>query len=206
MKKIILASIITIFAIQIYVPLSIIIEKEDILKSGETLKFEIQPIDPYDPFRGKYLIVKVKNKIYLDDKKFDYSKFSRDQKVYAIIKKEKDGFCKFDSISLEKPKTKLFIKTTIARIYNYSKRDSQKIYGFSNSKSSIVIKVPFDRYYINEKYAKAGEELYNKFSNKKKEDAYIIVKLKNGKAVLENLYFKNVKVNKYIKAELNKLK
>jgi len=41
--------------LQWFVPSKMIWNQEDILTNGELYKFECKPIDPYDPFRGKYI-------------------------------------------------------------------------------------------------------------------------------------------------------
>jgi uncharacterized membrane-anchored protein len=40
---------------QLYVPLQMMFNQEDIMKTGTEFKFQTAPIDPYDPFRGKYI-------------------------------------------------------------------------------------------------------------------------------------------------------
>ncbi len=198
MKKTIL--IIIVFIIQISIPLSIIFEKEDIIKNGIELKFHITPIDPYDAFRGKYLIINVDNSIYPDKIKYNSSYYFKNQIVYVTIIKDKNGFNKFNEILLNKPADKLYLKTRIKYIYYKYTTATIK----NREIRYITIDIPFNRFYINEKYAKAGEELYNKYSRGKKEYAHITVKLKDGKAVLEKLFFKNIEANIFIKAELEK--
>ena len=41
--------------VQLVVPAKMIFDKEVILKTGTIYKFKTQPIDPSDPFRGKYV-------------------------------------------------------------------------------------------------------------------------------------------------------
>ncbi|HUR30287.1 MAG TPA: GDYXXLXY domain-containing protein, partial [Saprospiraceae bacterium] len=41
--------------VQLYVPASMIMESEKVLKEGKEFKFKTAPVDPTDPFRGKYV-------------------------------------------------------------------------------------------------------------------------------------------------------
>ena len=60
---VIIAFIFMVFA-QWYVPSKMILDREDILKNGEEFKFLTQPIDPSDPFRGKYITLNSEMSIF----------------------------------------------------------------------------------------------------------------------------------------------
>ena len=40
---------------QLFVPSQMIFQQEDVLKTGTAFKFKTQPVDPSDPFKGKYI-------------------------------------------------------------------------------------------------------------------------------------------------------
>ena len=54
-KKYIIGLFLLLAIVQIFVPLKMIFEQENILAKGIIMKFKTQPIDPADPFRGKYV-------------------------------------------------------------------------------------------------------------------------------------------------------
>ena len=174
---------IIVFIFQLAVPLWMIIEKEGILQQGQLVKFQIEPVDPYDAFRGKYLSIGIiENSVYTNT-----NDFLNDQTIYALIEIDTEGFAYFDEISLTLPENRLYIKCRIDYIKdNY-----------------ITLVLPFDRYYINEEYSQMGEDLYNKYSRGNREDAYITVRIKKGKAVLENMYLSGIEINQFIKDEIN---
>ena len=41
--------------VHLYVPAKMIFNKEAVLAQGKDYRFKTAPIDPYDPFRGKYI-------------------------------------------------------------------------------------------------------------------------------------------------------
>ena len=41
--------------VQLFVPANMILNEETILKSGTVYKFKTRPVDPNDPFKGKYI-------------------------------------------------------------------------------------------------------------------------------------------------------
>ncbi len=183
MKKIGLVFII-MFIFQLAVPLSMIIRREIILQKGETVKFQIQPVDPFDPFRGKYLNIRViSNRVNTDT-----DEYSIDQTVFAHIDIDSEGFGSFTGISSSPPDNSLSIKCKIS----------------SFGDNLVLLNLPFNRYYINEKYSKLGEELYLKYSRGVRDDAYITVRINGGKAVLENMFLNGIEINKFIEEELRK--
>ncbi len=56
-KKIILISFALLVLLQIWTPAAMIWNREDVLRSGKAFKFRSAPVDPNDPFRGKYIIL-----------------------------------------------------------------------------------------------------------------------------------------------------
>ncbi|MBD3630845.1 GDYXXLXY domain-containing protein [Cyclobacterium sp.] len=54
-KKIVLPVFVLIALLQLYLPAKMILDREDILHKGKEYKFKTQPIDPNDPFRGKFI-------------------------------------------------------------------------------------------------------------------------------------------------------
>jgi uncharacterized membrane-anchored protein len=59
-KKILILAFALMVVAQFYVPISMITESEDILSEGTPYKFRTAPIDPNDPFRGKYITLSFK--------------------------------------------------------------------------------------------------------------------------------------------------
>lgn len=181
MNKIKIALLI-LFAVQLAVPLSMIWRKEGILEKGEVVKFQVRPVDPYDPFRGKYLSIGL-----TDDQVYTETKgLTEDQTVYVLLSADISGFADLRELSEDPYEGELYLKCTINDVMdNY-----------------VTINPPFDRYYINEAYSELGEELYNRFSRGDREDAYVTVRISRGEAVLEDMYLAGKEINRLIEEEL----
>lgn len=167
-----------LFAIQLLVPLSMIIRKEMILRGGTIVKFQVQPVDPYDPFRGKYLSIGVIGATVHTRTE----NFNEDQKVYALLTVDSEGFAEFIDVSDVPYSRGLYMQCTVESVEN----------------DHLILNPPFDRYYLNEKYSKPGEKLYNEYSNGNREDAYVTVRIKKGHAVLENMYLADMEIYRFI--------
>ncbi len=156
---------------QIGVPVWMIGRQEYVLAAGTVYKFKTAPIDPYDAFRGKYVALNIEQN---RAPYFGHRKLQRDQTVYAQIEVDSLGFAFFSEVSLEKPVDKPYLKTRFRR-----KLCNDDL---------VLIRIPFDRYYLNENKASKAEALYREHSRVGKQDAYIAVRILDGAAALEELY------------------
>jgi uncharacterized membrane-anchored protein len=176
-KKITLLIFILVVIAQFYVPLQMIFNQEDIMKTGTEFKFQTAPIDPYDPFRGKYITLFFKEREITVQNKINWRS---GETVFATLNTDKNGFAKVSSISKIRPKNnESYIKTKISL-------------GYPNSK--IIIDFPFNRYYMNEDIAQKAEKIYQEFSIKKKNETYALVSVKNGEAVLKDVRINEVSI------------
>lgn len=176
--------------IQLFTVFSMIHSHEKVLKNGTQYKMKTEAVDPYDPFRGRYIRLAVNNRLLYLPKNNNYKE---GQIVYALLKVDKDGFVQIKSISRKKPNHNNYIKTKIIRLI-YVWRESKRIYKLKN----ISLDLPFKRYYIEEGLAPKAEEAYMKQNRKDKQSAHITFRVLKGKAILEELYIKNIPIKDYL--------
>lgn len=169
--------------VQLYVPAKMIFDKEAVLNEGNKYKFETVPIDPNDPFRGKYITLGFKENGF--DVK-DAMDWNRGETVYVTVNTGADGFAKISSISKEKPRDELdFIKAKVGFI--------------SYGSNYISINFPFDRYYMEESKAPVAEQTFRRSQNDSTQITYAVVHVKNGDAVLKNVMIGGVAIEEWVK-------
>ncbi len=100
MKKMLLFVLIVTAALQICVPSYMIWDKYDTLRNGEEVRIRVEPFDPYDAFRGRYVSLNY-------DYEVDYSE--RKDKRYGVLEIGEDGFATVREVVKEKPADKLYI-------------------------------------------------------------------------------------------------
>ncbi len=101
-KAIIIAVFVIMALAQLFVPAQMIMERENVLSTGSEFKFRTAPVDPYDPFRGKYITLN-----YSVDKFYTSDSTWRDQaKAYVLIETDADGFARIDDVVREEPTDK----------------------------------------------------------------------------------------------------
>lgn len=183
---------------QLFAVRSMIINHEKVLTNGTQYKMKTTPVDPYDPFRGKYVRLSVDNVLELEPT----DTYKAGEAVYATLKMDGLGFIDISSIQRTKPLHQKFIKTKIryASLYtkNRNKENKPKIEVFR-----VTLDLPFQRFYLEENVAPKAETLYRRHSQRNKEDAYITFRLLKGKAVLEQLFIKDVPVAEFVRLSEN---
>ena len=183
-KKILLTAFIVVAIIQLAIPAKMIWDKEDILATGKEFKFETAPIDPTDPFRGKYIVLQYKeNSIPVD---FGNT-WIEGEKIYVILKTDSEGFASIDYISKEKPSdTTDFVKAQVQFISGVHPK-------------TLGISYPFDRFYMEESKAYDAERVHIESQLDSTKTTYALVNIKNGDAVLIDVMINGVSIAEIVK-------
>ena len=166
--------------IQLLIPGIIVYKQEEILTHGKEYKFLLAPIDPSDPFRGKYITLSYKSnryRVYGAERK----KWKKGGQVYVRINvKRYYGFACIESISKTKPNSENsddYFKAEIRHIIN--KKES----------NILILNFPFDRYYMNEFKAEKAENIYREMqlNDTENNNMYGVINIKNGKTSLKSI-------------------
>lgn len=178
-----------VVAAQLFVPSQMIYNQEDIINTGKLVKFQCEPIDPNDPFRGKYITLNFKeNKIKVKNLK----DWNSNETIFAKIETSKDGFAKIKSISKTEPTdNSIYLKLKINYLADY------------NNENTIYLDFPFNRFYMNENKAKNAEKVYAKSTLDSTKIAYALVATKNGEALIKDVLIDNISIKELAKANNN---
>ena len=169
------------------VPARMIWKKNKVLNDGTSYKFKTEPVDPSNPFIGKYIILNFKEDSY---KVIDTKKFSYGDKVYVVFYSDNKGFAKIKSIDLKKPGNGDFVEADIRYI------------NLQNDSSGSVISLiyPFNRFYMDEYKAPKAEKVYRERNIDTTLNTYALVKVLNGDAVVKYVYVNDSLITDVIKA------
>jgi uncharacterized membrane-anchored protein len=186
-KNILIILFLFVAIAQLFVPLQMIYNQEDILNTGKIVKFQCEPIDPNDPFRGKYITLNFKeNRIKVKNLK----EWNSNETIFAKIETSKKGFAKIKSISRTEPTdNSIYLKLKINYIADYENK--------------IYLDFPFNRFYMNENKAKNAEIAYAKSTLDSTKIAYALVATKNGEAVIKDVLIDNISIKELAKAKNN---
>lgn len=183
-KKIVLTAFILLAIIQLAIPGKMIWDKERILETGKEFKFETAPIDPTDPFRGKYIVLHYKeNSIEVDS----VNNWRDGENIYVILKSDENDFAKIEAVSKEKPtNTDDFVRAKVVFIGGLRYQ-------------TLNIAYPFDRFYMEESKAYEAEQEYIKSQRDTTKTTYALVSIKDGEAVLKNVLIDGVPIAEIVK-------
>jgi uncharacterized membrane-anchored protein len=165
--------LIILLLVQWFVPAQMIWKKDKVLSKGISYKFVTEPIDPANPFIGRYIALNFKDDAI---KLPNTNKLPTLNKVYVSFSADKDGFAKIRSLATNKPQGSDYLETTIN--YSSEQKDSTIIY----------INYPFTRYYMEEYKAPKAEKVYRERTRDTTMKAYALVNIYNGDAVIKDVY------------------
>lgn len=190
-RKLILAAFILVALAQLFVPVKMILDREDVLASGIDFKFRTAPIDPNDPFRGKYISLQYENNVIEIQNEKDWL---NGEDIYVILANDSNGFAKIESVSKKKPFDEVsFVKAKVNYITD-------------NGAKQLTVYYPFDRFYMEESKALEAEQVYRESVPDSTQVAYALVKIKDGEAVLKDVLINDVSIRDIVNSERGKRK
>ena len=187
MKNYTIIAFVVLALVQLFVPLKMILDREEVLANGEVYKFKTAPVDPNDPFRGKYINLS-----------FEASQFpvtvadawTINQEVFVQLATDADGFAQVLDVTNEPPSSTPFVEAKIRSI----------------SPDVLFLEYPFERYYMEETKAYEAEQRYRETLLDSLQTTYALVRIKEGKAVLEAVMLNGVPIQEIISEEREMLR
>jgi uncharacterized membrane-anchored protein len=168
MKAYILVVFLVLCGAQWYVPFHMIAEQENLHDEGRVFRFKTEPVDPSDPFRGKYITLSFEADTFSNAGE----KWLRGETIFVTLEEDQDGFASIVGVSREAPEVSVnYVKAVVA-------------YG----EDPVHIQYPFDKFYMEESKAKPAENVYlDANRNDSTQVAYAIVHVKDGNAALSDV-------------------
>ncbi len=165
------------------------------LTAGTLHKFDMRPVDPEDPFRGRYVALDFAQRSA--PIRSDEDSLILPRKLFAVLTVDSIGFTQVDHLQREKPSDGEYVTV------NVSRRNLRKKLP---SSSKVNFDFPFIRFYMTEKLAPVAERIYRREVRQGERDSgnHLAVRILNGHAVIEELYLKGVPISEASKDELNK--
>lgn len=155
------------------VPGKMIYDSEHVIDEGIVYKFKTAPIDPSDPFRGKYITLNFQENFFQFQ---DSAEWQTGDEIFVAFKKDTAGFAIAENVSHIKPDSESYLRTTVDYVDYYHKD------------YKVWYKLPFDRYYLEESKASEAEKIYWQAQRDSAQVAYAVVSLGQGQAVLQGVF------------------
>lgn len=159
---------------QLYITFDVITTKEEVLDRGNAYKFNVAPVDPNDPFRGKYVTLRFRDNAV----RVDYvEEWTKGDLIYVQVENDEDGIAQLvygAKYAMDNGKD-FFVATYRGKL----------------NEDSVYIDYPFTRFYMEESKAPIAESIYRESVFNTNIEAYGVVKILHGEAVLEDIIVDN---------------
>ncbi len=165
--------------LQLAVPASMILKRERVLAHGQAFKFRTAPVDPYDAFRGRYVALDFDQRHVALPRGHG---FAGHEKAYALIAEDAEGFAIFSGISRDRPESGPYLSTKIQYV----------------STTDVSLRLPFDRFYMDESEAPEAERAYRQNSVRSNQNAYVQIRIENGFGVIEDLFIDGTPIREFL--------
>lgn len=180
MNKIVIGGLFILMVLaQWFVPGNMIHQEEKVLTEGTMYKFKTEPIDPSDPFKGKYIVLNYEVNSFRSDtaicKYYD--------RLYVSIGVDSLGYAKATKIGLSEPEIGDFVIADCS--------------GFYRGQQSFNL--PFDTYYMNEDKALRAEEAVRAVQRDSLPSVcFGVVYVLGDRAVLDDVQIDGVSIKDYV--------
>ncbi len=165
---------------QIFVPIQMVMDSEDAIISGEAYKFRTRPIDPTDPFRGKYITLQYE----MNHFNTENSTYVVGEEIYIYLKNDSEGFAEVSQISKTPLQTEADYVT--ARVTYYYK-------------GKVNFQLPFNTFYMEETKAYDAELAYNKVNRDSiPKNVYALVYINGDDVVLKDVFINDIPIQEYV--------
>jgi uncharacterized membrane-anchored protein len=155
-------------------PLGLIVQHERTLSEGTVYRFRTAPVDPVDPFRGRYVALQFPAATYAVPPDWERPRGL----AYAPVLRGADGEAVLGAPQATPPAAGDYLPVRLRWV----------------EEGRVQVQLPFDRYYLDERLAPEAERLYREAAAARTGDAapgalsaHVQVRIRKGHGVLEDL-------------------
>jgi uncharacterized membrane-anchored protein len=185
--KLVFALFIAVAVVQLATPIGQIWKYEDTLRTGRVYKFRTAPVDPYDAFRGKYVALNYAGTVTAIR---EGDQIRPRGLAYVALSQDENGFALFGELSADPPPSGDYLRVECQ---------------FSTFDNKAHFRLPFDRFFMEESKAPKAEQAYRRYGNRQGQtigQAYVMVRVKSGRGVIEDLFVKDQSIREFITKEM----
>ena len=182
MKTLVIVLFIAMVIAQLFVPAKMIFDSEDVVRNGTAYRFKTQPIDPLDPFRGRYIALHFHANHIPDE-----NQWSTGEPVNVVFGTDSLGFAVPIMITRDIPDGD-YLRTKVSYTLD--------------SPQHVFIDLPFDRFYMEENIAMPAEVAYAEAVIDTSAVCYGMVSIGKGQAVLQNVYINDRPISEAARQQL----
>ena len=176
-----------------------IVRYEMTLAAGSVYKMKTAPVDPADPFRGRYVAIRAvlrlpaplaPDVVALLDQVGAGRPNSARKTGYAVLGNDAEGFARVVDVVPAPPRSGDYLEIKAVSLRPIGSEAPGRPREFARD-----VVLPFDRYYMSEAAAPAAEQRYRDASRRNDDsDTWISVRVRNGIGVIEGWFIDGVRI------------
>ena len=173
---------------------------ETTLAWGTLYKVKTEPVDPADPFRGRYVAIRpavtlaspsAETERVLMNAYTARALQNGELNAYVVLGADADGFARAEAIVADPPRSGAYLALTQTDL----RRVAASRWDARGAVLERAIVLPFDRYYMSEAAAPAAEQRYREAALRNDETrAWVTIRVRNGRGVVEGLFIDGVPI------------
>jgi len=178
-----LALFVVVALVQLAVAGGAIVKSELALRTGEAFRFRIQPVDPVDAFRGRYVVIRfaVDRAPAADDLEVRSGK-----NVFVPLEVDADEYAAFGQAEVDPPHGRSYLRLRAGGVSPDEEGNRW-----------VWVSLPFRRYYMGEDRAPEAERAV-RGGRRGQREASVSVRVRNGVGVIEELYIDDVPIHQWL--------
>lgn len=188
-------------ALLVILPVWQMLQAQAVMTQGKAYRFETQPVDPADAFRGRYIALGFKAAQTEVERDFsaDYGR-----KFYAVLGVDANGFGKIERLEIRKPSAGDYVK--VRGLYLQTEDcavpspDREPPVCLPLEKPLFRVQFPWDRFYMNEKAAPKAEEAYREAPGSQKK-TWAVIRVLGDASAVESVYLGGQPIQSYLSKE-----
>lgn len=180
MKKVIFLLFGAMCIAQWVIPGMMMYNSETVIAEGKEFRFKTEPIDPSDPFRGKYITLQFEADFLLLK---DSVTWRPGQKVFVTFEEDSSGYARPVGIFENEPDAEYYLQTKVDYVSNF------------RSNHRVQFELPFNRFYLEESKAQRAEDLYREAQSDSTQVAYALVSIGLGQAVIKDVVINDQRIS-----------
>ncbi len=178
-----IALFVAVALVQLAVAGGAIVKSELALRTGEAFRFRIQPVDPVDAFRGRYVAIR----FAVDRALVVEGAAVRPRKYISVpINVDSDGFASLGRANVGPPAEGAYLRLR-AGVVTPDEDGNQQVW----------ITMPFRRFYMDEELAPQAERAVWG-GRRGQREASVSVRIRHGVGVIEELYIDDTPIHKWL--------
>jgi hypothetical protein len=178
-RRLRLAALALVGLMQLAVPVGMILGWERTLAEGSRWCFEIRPVDPADPFRGRYLALAFPDAWVPVAAE---AEVGRNQWVYVPLETDPEGCAALGPVLHRPPVGPDYLRAQVRNLRHGHPPD-----GSPDERTALLL-LPFDRLYLEEQLARRAEvRLIEVLATAPDQRVRAWVRVRHGQAVLEDV-------------------